>query len=256
MRLFSLAITAALLTASPTLAHDHGAGHAPAQKAQHTDHKKGQKCECCKKHAHKGMKKGEMCKKCAKHAHKNPAIAAYEASNERMHQDMDIVYTGDADTDFARGMVPHHQAALDMAKVLFKHGQSPEIRTLARRIVFMQQQEIAQMNSWLASKGYKTPLYSAETVAAMPHVRELKAAGHRMHNAMNIDYSGNADVDFVRGMIPHHQAAIDMAVSYQKHGRNAWLHKLARGIIQGQKQEIRIMQDWLEEHTQPARAAH
>ncbi|HEY8612608.1 MAG TPA: DUF305 domain-containing protein, partial [Roseomonas sp.] len=41
--------------------------------------------------------------------------------------------------------------------------------------------------------------------------REFREANERMHQAMAIPYTGNADRDFLQGMIPHHQGAIDMA---------------------------------------------
>jgi uncharacterized protein (DUF305 family) len=70
-----------------------------------------------------------------------------------------------------------------------------------------------------------------------------------MHHDMEIGYTGNADIDFARGMIPHHQGAVDMAVVERRHGRNPELNRLADGIIRSQRQEIRWMQGWLAQHT-------
>jgi uncharacterized protein (DUF305 family) len=92
----------------------------------------------------------------AAHGKSAPAPAsakeAYEAANAKMHKDMAIDYAGDADRDFARGMIPHHQGAIDMAKVVLQYGKDPEIRKLAEEIVAAQEKEIAWMKEWLAKK--------------------------------------------------------------------------------------------------------
>jgi len=74
---------------------------------------------------------------------------AYEAANDKMHKDMAIKYSGNADVDFARSMIPHHQGAIDMAKVALAHGKDPEIRKLAEEIIKAQEGEIAWMRNWL-----------------------------------------------------------------------------------------------------------
>jgi uncharacterized protein (DUF305 family) len=77
---------------------------------------------------------------------------AHEHVNHRMHADMGIEFSGNADIDFLRGMVPHHQGASDMAKVELKYGKDPEVRKLAEQIIAAQEQEIATMKRWVAAR--------------------------------------------------------------------------------------------------------
>ena len=81
------------------------------------------------------------------------ATEAYEAANAKMHMDMDVDYSGDADVDFIRNMLPHHQGAVDMAQIVLEYGSDPEIKALAEAIVAAQEQEIAFMKAWLAKRG-------------------------------------------------------------------------------------------------------
>lgn len=81
------------------------------------------------------------------------ATKAYKAANDKMHKEMGIAFSGDADVDFARGMIPHHQGAVDMAKVVLAHGKAPELRKLAEGVITEQEKEIAFLRDWLKKQG-------------------------------------------------------------------------------------------------------
>lgn len=128
MKQRSLALSLPLLTLLGThsWAHDHNphAGH---------DHHGGQETAA---------------------AEKSEATKAFEAANARMHEGMAAALTGDPDVDFMRGMIPHHQGAIDMAEIVLKYGKDPETRRLAEEIIKAQTSEIAFMKEWLAKRGH------------------------------------------------------------------------------------------------------
>jgi uncharacterized protein (DUF305 family) len=77
---------------------------------------------------------------------------------------------------------------------------------------------------------------------------KLIASMDKMHMAMStIERSGNSDVNFVRLMLPHHQAAVDMARTQLLFGKDPQMRGLAQKIIADQESEIALMQRWLEE---------
>jgi uncharacterized protein (DUF305 family) len=81
-----------------------------------------------------------------------PSSHAFNGIMMKMHEDMSITYSGNADVDFVKGMIPHHQAAVDMAKTVLAFGKDPEVKKLAEDVL-KQDIEIAQFKAWLQKNG-------------------------------------------------------------------------------------------------------
>jgi len=76
----------------------------------------------------------------------------------------------------------------------------------------------------------------------------------KMHAAMaSVEPSGNSDVDFVKLMLPHHQTAIDMAITQLKYGNDPQMRRLAQEVIIDQQSEIELMHLWLKQRESSSR---
>jgi uncharacterized protein (DUF305 family) len=83
----------------------------------------------------------------------SPSDKAFMDSMEKMDKSMKAPMSGDADKDFVTMMIPHHQGAIDMAKVELQYGKDPVLRKLAQDIIVAQEKEIADMKAWQAKGG-------------------------------------------------------------------------------------------------------
>lgn len=90
--------------------------------------------------------------------HSDGPMADYMGAMDTMREAMNgMTSSGNADADFLLMMIPHHQSAIDMAKVELEHGEDPETREMAEKIISAQEQEIAEMKTLLARLGVVAP---------------------------------------------------------------------------------------------------
>jgi uncharacterized protein (DUF305 family) len=157
-------------------------------------------------------------------------------------QPADVLPT-DIDLAFAVQMIPHHQAAVDMAQMLLTvDGLDPQIRELAEWVERDQQREIGLMTDWLDAWAAAHP----ELDAWHPSDAAMAAVGDGMgtmpHDGGPMDLSpGGATHDFLVGMIPHHEGAIAMARVAVDEGDNAFVDALAHHVMTEQGVEIDAM---------------
>ena len=165
------------------------------------------------------------------------------------------------DAQFIDMMVPHHQGAVEMAKIAQERAEHPEITQMAEMIITAQEGEISQMKAWrLAWFG------SDETppMERMPMVPGM--GGHGGHGTMDMAADVEAlraapepfDKAFIEAMIPHHQSAIDAAKAAEGRAERAEIKELAQAIMTDQQREIEQMQQWLQVWygTAPAHTGH
>jgi uncharacterized protein (DUF305 family) len=82
------------------------------------------------------------------------AMAAYMAAMSKMDMPMmQGIQAGDPDVAFVKGMIPHHQGAIDMAKVELQYGDDEQVKAWANQIIAAQEKEIAEMQEWLKAHG-------------------------------------------------------------------------------------------------------
>ena len=82
------------------------------------------------------------------------AMAGYMAAMSKMDMPMmEGVQASDPDVAFVKGMIPHHQGAIDMAKVELQYGDDEQVKAWANQIIAAQEKEIAEMQEWLKAHG-------------------------------------------------------------------------------------------------------
>jgi len=119
----------------------------------------------------------------------------------------------------------------------------------------MNQRKVLVLVSAIAMSSFVLDLLGADAhnqadqQTSSPDWSELIGSMERMHMAMGqVVRSGNSDIDFIRLMIPHHQAALDMAKTQLVYGKDPQMRRLAQEIITDQQLEIELMRVWLKQH--------
>ena len=185
-----------------------------------------------------------------------PSTAALEALYWAR---LDSARTGftEADTHFMTGMIAHHAQALVMSRLAPSNGASPQVRTLAARIINAQQDEIELMQQWLRDREQPVPEIHIEGIVLMVH----GAGGHAMHSHMpgmltqeqleDLAAARGANFDrlFLTYMIQHHAGAVHMVdelFGTDGAALDEEAFKLASGIHVDQVTEIARMEYMLD----------
>ncbi len=147
-----------------------------------------------------------------------------------MGHDMDSMMV-QSDEDFLSQMIPHHQEAIDTAKVILEKSENADLKALAQDIVDAQTSEIAQMESWGKEWFGSDFKASDDYEAMMPDLSKLE--GEELDQA------------FIEGMIEHHEMAIMMAWQLKMITERPELLEMADAIVEAQSSEIETMKGWL-----------
>jgi uncharacterized protein (DUF305 family) len=149
---------------------------------------------------------------------------------------------GSADVMFARAMMAHHAQAVEMSLNLRDRSSNPELRTLALDIILTQQNQIGQMQGWLAAwdvpiTGKEPPMQGMASMMGMATQPQV--------NALRTLPISEAEKSFLELMIRHHQGGIAMANDALQRAQRPEVLRLANAIVKGQQSEIEYMQELL-----------
>jgi len=154
----------------------------------------------------------------------------------------------DADVTFAQSMIPHHEQAVQMAKMAKMHASTPEVKNLADKIEQAQGPEIDTMKGWLKDWGKEES--SDDSMGGMDHESDGSGMKDMPGMMSDGDMSGlekatgaQFDQMFLTMMIEHHTGAIEMAKTEQSKGKNADAKALAKEIEAAQTTEIADMKE-------------
>lgn len=150
----------------------------------------------------------------------------------------------DADVEFAKGMIPHHAQAIEMAEMALEQAESPDVKALAGEIQAAQQPEIDMLTEWLESWGEEVPSMSGGMDDG-----DMGGGGGMMaeEDMASLESASGAEFDqmFLEMMIEHHTGAIEMAKTEQQDGENPDAIALAEKIEADQTAELAQMEDLL-----------
>ena len=134
-------------------------------------------------------------------------------------------------------------SALEQSSQVIKLGDRVNKNRL-HLIVLMLFVLVASLAAWR-----QTPHTHASDAPATGQWSDFAKSMSKMHASMSsVEPSGDGDVDFVKLMLPHHQAAIDMAKAQLAYGKDPQMRRLAQEIVTDQQSEIELMQLWLKQH--------
>lgn len=157
------------------------------------------------------------------------------------------------DQAFIDMMVPHHQAAVEMAKIAQDRATHEELRSLADDIVAAQESEIVQLREWRQAWFDSGETPGMDAMPLLPGIEMPGMDGMPMEDTMDMTMDIEAlrtaepfDQAFIEEMIPHHQSAIAAAEIIAATTERPELKQVAADIIKAQQREIDQMEGWLD----------
>lgn len=168
----------------------------------------------------------------------------------------------DADVAFATGMIPHHGQAVAMAGLAKTRAASAQVKRLAADIKAAQGPEIAQMSGWLAGWSEKVPDPDSMAMGMDHDMGDMggdtaSGMGGMMSSedmsALMSASGATFDMMWLRGMVAHHEGAVEMSQVELEDGTNPAARQLAQAIIDAQQAEIAAMRSLLAEGLNAAR---
>ena len=152
------------------------------------------------------------------------------------------------DQMFIDMMVPHHQAAIEMALIAQEKAEHPELKQMAAQIIEDQEKEVEQLKTW------RQEWYGSDNTPSMSEMPILPGMTEMAHGSMTMDMtqdveklrmtSESFDLMFIDLMISHHQMAIDAAQMAEQQATRDEVRDLAGKIIEKQQTEIDQMKAW------------
>ncbi|MDT9687218.1 DUF305 domain-containing protein [Streptomyces sp. P9(2023)] len=154
----------------------------------------------------------------------------------------------DADVAFAQAMIPHHEQALEMAKLADGRAEDAGVKKIVADVEKAQDPEIRTMKAWVKAwgkpetagdgGGHSSGHGGGDAMAGMMSEQDMKDLGTLRGKAF--------DRKFAELMIAHHEGAVEMAETERKNGRDAKARKLADDVVRTQSAEIAELRKILE----------
>lgn len=233
-----------LIAAAVTLVATQNTAFATSNK---DDEKKPCACGPACKCAQGGDMAACKCKKCGckgggHMAGHGSSVNPFLKMMEVMMVQMDSVpLSGSAERDFLAQMIPHHQGAVEMAKYEIEHGTNFEMKQLAKSILAEQQGEIMEMKAMMANYPSPNTVNPAYKMAMDKTMETMMAT-----SPTDATLPANAvDCCFALVMLPHHQAAVDMATALIRFKPKGQVAIYAQRIIGDQQIEIEQMREYI-----------
>lgn len=164
------------------------------------------------------------------------------------------------DREYLEHMIPHHQVAVDISKMLQKISKWPKMQEILRELIWVQEYEIAMMNqmldtlpadtNWEAMNRTYLDMVSNSIPPNKIDLTQTYCDPHFFDPEAHMKHLSHMKLDdkmYLEHMIPHHQVAVDMSKKLLRHTKNDFMIHLAYRIIRSQQDEIILLTNLLDD---------